>query len=139
MPTIEKTYDLPFEVGTVYSAWISPETVIPPATSMDIEPVVGGHYRLFMQADGFTSRSEGRFLLVRPETRLRYTWEWNGDGEITEIDVTFEDTGGNTRLTICHGGFRSAESAAMHDAGWDSYIEGLGRFIADRDRAGTES
>ena len=41
---VEKTYDFPFPPDRVYAAWVSSDTVIPPATAMDIEPKVGGHY-----------------------------------------------------------------------------------------------
>lgn len=129
---IKKTYQLPFPVERVYEAWISSRTVIAPATAMDINPVVGGHYRLIMDSPDFAATNEGVFLEVRPGSRLKYTWEWNGDGAVTEIAVDMRETGGGCDVTITHGGFRDQASMEQHADGWDSYIEGFTAFLADR-------
>ena len=99
---IEKVYDMPFSPEAVYAAWVSSDTVIPPATAMDINPVVGGHYRLVVKSDEWDTQNEGKFLEVEENKHLRYTWEWNQDGDVTEIEVTF---------------------------GWDGYIKGLAAFM----------
>ena len=128
---IEKSYELPFPPERVYAAWVSSETVIPPATSMDIDPRVGGHYRLIMETPDFSSSNEGEFLAVRPGEHVRYTWEWNKDGEVTEIEVTFSATESGTRIDLVHTGFSTDESASTHDSGWDSYIAGFTGFLRD--------
>ncbi len=122
---IDKVYDLPFPLEQVYAAWVSSETVIPPATGMDILPEVGGHYRLIMETPEFTGRNEGTFSRLEPEQRVTYTWEWNGDGEVTEIDVRFEESDTGTRVSLTHSGFTKDESVSNHNTGWDSYIEGF--------------
>ena len=126
---IEKTYGVPFSPERVFAAWVSSETVIAPATAMDIDPRVGGHYRLIMESEAFTARTEGIFLAFDDGKHLRYTWEWNRDGEVTEIDVTFLPIDAGTRIEIRHSGFTKEEIAGAHDAGWDSYIEGLVNFL----------
>ena len=122
---IAKTIEIPFSADAVYRAWVSSDTVIPPATSMDIDPVPGGRYRLLMETPDLSMRNEGRFLVVTPGKHIRYTWEWNGDGEVTEIDVTFIPISGGAEVRLHHSGFRSDESRSMHDSGWDSYFAGL--------------
>ena len=122
---INKSYDLPFPVERVYAAWVSSGTVVTPATAMDIDPVVGGHYRLIMESPGFSARNEGKFLAVDEGSHVRHTWEWNGDGEVTEIDVTFSDSSYGTLVTILHTGFQKQESVDNHNSGWDSYISGF--------------
>lgn len=129
---IDKTYLLPFPVELVYSCWTSSKTVIPPATRMDIDPVVGGHYRLFMEMPDAKMSNEGRFLEVVSDQLLKYTWEWNGDGEVTEITVRFNARENGTEIHILHTGFATKESAVMHDSGWDSYVDGLIAFISDK-------
>ena len=126
---VVKDYQLPFPPDVVYSAWVSSDTVIPPATRMDIDPVIGGHYRLIMESAEFTGRNEGMFLIVEPGHRVRYTWEWNGDGEVSEIDVSFFPAGNGTRVSLVHSGFRKRQSVESHDQGWDSYIAGLAEFL----------
>jgi len=73
--------------------------------------------------------NEGRFIEVTPNAYLRYTWQWSGDDEITEIEVTFAAHEQGTQLRLQHGGFLSADSRTNHDTGWNSYITGLTAFI----------
>lgn len=126
---IEKQYDVPFSPEEVYAAWVSSDTVIPPATAMDINPVVGSHYRLVVKDDQWDTQNEGEFLEVEENKHLRYTWDWNKDGDVTEIDVTFAAAPMGTRLTLVHSGFSSQDNHDNHDAGWDGYIKGLTAFI----------
>lgn len=129
---INKHYDLPFPVETVFAAWVSSDTVIPPATGMDVLPEVDGHYRLIMETPDFNGRNEGKFLLVEPNTRVIYTWEWNNDGEVSTVDVSFKASDEGTRIDLVHNGFTSNESVTNHDSGWDSYIEGFTRHLSER-------
>ena len=129
---IEKTYQLPFPPKQVYDAWVSSETVIAPATAMDINPVIGGHYRLIMKMPDFEGRNEGKFLTVNPGKQVVYTWEWNGDGEVSTIDVTFSQTETGTEIRLSHTGFQKQESVDSHDSGWDSYITGFTAFLEEQ-------
>ena len=99
---------------------------------MDIDPVVGGHYRLTAKMPGYVGKNEGKFLAVEPGKHLRYTWEWNGDGDVSEIDVTFTASGDNTTLTLIHSGFSNQEGIDSHDSGWESYIAGLTEFLRSK-------
>lgn len=126
---LEKTYELGFPVAEVYEAWVSSDTVIPPATSMDVLPTVGGHYRLIMETPEFSGKNEGEFLLVEPQQRVTYTWQWNEDGEISTIDVKFSATDSGTSIQLKHTGFTKPESVTNHDSGWDSYVEGFTRHL----------
>ena len=128
---INKHYELPFPVEMVYTAWVSSDTVIPPATSMDVLPEVGGHYRLIMEMPDFIGRNEGEFLLVEPNARVTYTWEWNNDGEVSTIDVRFKPSGEGTSIDLVHNGFTSDESVTNHDSGWDSYVEGFTKHLSE--------
>lgn len=122
---IDKTYVLPFSVAQTYAAWVSPDTVIAPATRMEVSPVVGGLYQLFIEGGENNTNCEGLFDIVEPENRLRYTWQWDGDNEITVVDVSFKPAGERTEVRIRHSGFERKDSFEKHDKGWDSYIDGL--------------
>ena len=122
---LTKTYELAFPVATVYRAWVSSETVIPPATAMDVLPEVGGHYRLRIDLPDFKGRNDGVFSAVVPEEHLRYSWEWNSDGEVTEVDVRFAVSAVGCRIELRHSGFQDDASLERHALGWDSYIEGF--------------
>lgn len=122
---IEKHCRLPFGVKQVYATWISSDTIIAPATRMDINPVIGGHYRLFIEGPEFTAACEGAFSKIIPNELLQYSWEWNGDGGISEITVKFKGSDISTDIQLTHDKFATEESVSMHDTGWDSYIDGL--------------
>ncbi len=77
---------------------------------MDINPVKGGHRRLFVTTTEFSMNNEGKFLKVNPGKRLRYTWEWNGDGEVTEIDVTFAPIAKGTKVRLLHSVFGAGKA-----------------------------
>jgi len=126
---IEKTYEIALPTDQVFAAWVSSDTVVAPATAMDIDPVVGGHYRLIMETPEFSGRNEGIFLEVEDGKHVRYTWEWNGDGEISEIDVVFMATDSGTRIEVVHSNFAKQESVDQHSSGWDSYIDGFKTFL----------
>ena len=130
---IEKTYSLPYPQAVVYAAWVSSSTVIPPATAMDIDAVVGGHYRLIMESDAYSGRNEGEFIEIVPGEFLHYTWEWNADGNISNIRVRFSSDGDDySQVHLVHSGFVDAAAAKAHADGWDSYIAGFERHLAKR-------
>jgi uncharacterized protein YndB with AHSA1/START domain len=129
---INKCYDLPYPVEQVYLAWVSSSTVIAPATAMDLKPEIGGHYQLTIVSEDFSRVNHGCFLAVEPNRHLRYTWEWNFDGEITEIDLTFTQTAQGTRVDLTHTGFLKQQSVDRHNSGWDSYIQGFCRHLASQ-------
>lgn len=122
---ISKQYDLPFSVETVYDAWIFSETLIPPATRLDITPKVGGEISLWIETAQLNARMRGVFKVIIPYQKLIYSWEWNQDGEETEVTVEFSKLEKGTRVNISHTGWRKEESRKTHEAGWDSYIQGL--------------
>ena len=131
--TIDSTWFLPFPPERVYAAWVSSDTVIPPATKMDVLPEVGGHYRLVARNDTMTMSNEGVFVEVEPNRHLAYTWQWAGDEEITRIDVLFSPHAEGTELRLQHSGFLTDESRSNHDNGWTSYVAGLIAFISEQD------
>ncbi len=129
--TLTKTYQLPFSLKHVYTAWVSSTTVIAPATSMDIKPVAGGHYTLIIDTPEFKTRNNGIFNRVEYMQRLVYSWQWLQSPEKTEIDVRFSAANNGTQIILIHSGFLDTDSQAMHDSGWDSYISGLHQYLAE--------
>ena len=124
MSTFEKTYQVPFDAATTYAHWVSSDTVIPPAATMNIDPRVGGVYQLVMPG-GFSMN--GTFTQVEPGKALKYTWLWDGDDEESVVSVTFSENADGTAVHIVHGEFATQAAYNNHATGWDSYVDG---FIA---------
>lgn len=127
---IDREFKLPFPRDVVYAAWVSSDTVIPPAVAMEIKPEVGGIYKLTAEGPGFTAVAEGHFDIVEPVERVRYSWEWNKDGNVSNIDVRFTDAADGTHIHLLHEGLHDAESFKNHDNGWTSYLAGLEQYLA---------
>ena len=72
----------------------------------------------------------GVFSEFSENTHVRYSWQWDGSEEATEIDVTFAGHPDGTEIRLTHSGFQSAESREMHSTGWDSYIDGFKAHLA---------
>ena len=128
MQAFDKTYPLPFDVASVYAHWVSNDTVVAPAVRMDIEPWVGGAYRLVMPGEVMMN---GVFSEVVPNTALTYSWQWHGSEELTQVNVQFNDTEGGTDVHIVHSGFASQDSYDNHASGWDSYIAGFTLLVGN--------
>ncbi len=122
MQTFSRTYRLPFAPAVVYTHWLANETVIPPAAAMEIDARVGGTYKLIMPG-GFSMT--GTFSRVEPNRALAYSWNWQGDDEVTEVRISMTPRDEGTELHIEHSGFTSQRSYDNHANGWDSYIEGF--------------
>lgn len=123
--SINKKYILNFPRTLLFEAWISPDTVIPPVSRIEVDPKVGGFLKLMVETPQGASTMVGEFLTVSYHKQLVYTWQWDNNGEITKITVDFKEVENGTEISISHAGFHSQSSQATHDTGWDSYINGL--------------
>ncbi len=128
---LSKSYEIDATVEQVYGAWVSNDTVIPPATAMEVDPKEGGIYRLVASFDGQESTMIGRFKTVRPLEHLEYSWEWNHDGDKSWVRVDFTDLGGRTRVNLEHDAIDTEETMGNLSYGWDSYLAGLEKHLQE--------
>jgi uncharacterized protein YndB with AHSA1/START domain len=139
---IERTIAAPAE--RLYRAWLEPEIIKqwmePGSFSVsraEVEPVVGGKYRIWHAIDGDDHggfESEIRELV--PNEKIVFAWGFVGpdrDGPVydSELTVTFEENQqGETRLTLTHerlDALRAAmpEGAANVGIGWEMVLDKL--------------
>ncbi len=129
MHLINKTYTLAAPKKRVYELWLSPDTLVPPATQLEIEPHPGGIYKLTSFVNDREWVMNGKFIELIRNEKLEYTWEWNNDGEQSTVTVTFVESHGMTRVDVTHKNLPSEESKAQHEAGWDNYIQGFRAYL----------
>ncbi len=127
--TIHKQYQINLPKEKLFEAWVSPDTVISPVDRIEVEPREGGVMRLIVDMPEGESVMTGKFQTFSYPSHLVYSWEWDNDGEITQIEVTFNEIDSGTEVNIIHSGFIRQESLARHDAGWDSYVEGVVQLL----------
>jgi uncharacterized protein YndB with AHSA1/START domain len=108
--------------------------------SADLEPVPGGLFRVSPNGRDVV---EGRFLEVKPHTRIVFTWGFVGaDARIpagsTTVEITLTPERGGTRLRLRHHGLPLGEPQTGHGAGWSHYLERL-RTAAEGREPGPDS
>jgi uncharacterized protein YndB with AHSA1/START domain len=140
-------FDAPRE--EVWKAWTEPERLMrwwgpkdftSPSCKMDLR--VGGRYLWCMRwPDGRDNYTTGEFREIVPFERLVYTDSFaDADGNVvsgsyygmgeefpreTLVTVTFEDAGGQTRMTLRHAGMPAGEHGDMAIEGWNESLDKL--------------
>jgi uncharacterized protein YndB with AHSA1/START domain len=142
--TLTRVYDAPRDL--VWAAWTDPKRMAQwwgphhfsnPVCTLDVRP--GGKILIHMKApDGTVYPMTGTFTEIAKPERLVFTACAEGlDGTKyleSATEVTFEDQGGRTRLTV------KARAKGLHpmapqmlagmDAGWSQSLERLGALMA---------
>jgi uncharacterized protein YndB with AHSA1/START domain len=92
----------------------------------ELDPQPDGEY-IVTAPGGHVTR--GRYLLVDPPRRLRFTWGWEDMPDVppgsSTVDVTFEPDGEGTIVRLRHSGLPSDGQREMHRHGWTRYFERL--------------
>lgn len=123
--TIQKTYQSNLSKEILYEEWISKNMVIAPVVKLEINAVVGGDYKLYAESpDGIFTMS-GVFQEVNPNSKLVYSWQWEGTEEKTIVEVIFKERIGGSIVELRHAGFLTQESLDSHATGWDNHFNGL--------------
>jgi len=122
MSTISKSYVIEFPLELVFSKWVAEDTIVSPTERLEIEPWIGGAYKLFMNEG---SVMEGVFTEFAENEHVTYSWNWVGSDETATVDVTFRSHPDGTEIQLTHSGFESSTSYDNHASGWDSYIDGF--------------
>ena len=109
--------------------WWGPTDFTLPYCEQDFR--VGGKYRFCMRApDGSDHWVRGEYTHIHAPSRLVFTWlREDGEGDIwcdTVVEVTLEQRGTTTLLTLNQTTFATVAHCEEHAVGWN---ECLGRLI----------
>lgn len=135
--SLKRRLNAPAEL--VYSAWTEPERMghwFCPAQSevlyAESSTRVGGKYRVIMRTpDGEKHTAFGEYLLVVPNEKLVFSWQWVSEPEVvSEVTVTFESDGNATDLTLTHELLPTESSRDGHREGWTGALENLAAYLA---------
>jgi uncharacterized protein YndB with AHSA1/START domain len=132
---------LPAPRANVYGAMTDPEQLAKwwgpegfAATSVDFDPRVGGAYRIAMQPpDGELFHLSGDFRVVDPPALLAFTFRWDPpdpDDSETVAELSLEDRGETTEVSLTQGEFATEERRSLHQGGWTESFERLKRLLA---------
>jgi uncharacterized protein YndB with AHSA1/START domain len=117
--------------------WFGPVGVSTPRDQIEVEPRLGGVWRMTMIMDEDGSRSPIDAVITRivePELLEAHISAEAMGRESTHLDVsmtvTFEDVGGKTRLTLRQGPFPSRDWTDQTHEGWESSFTKLDALLA---------
>jgi uncharacterized protein YndB with AHSA1/START domain len=97
-------------------------------TRAELDPRVGGEFRIVMDCDESPVVHSGTYLEIDRPHRLVFTWS----SPITRfrdsiVTVTFQPSPGSTVVEIHQVGLPDEESQGLHRGGWSDILRELGR------------
>ena len=124
------------------SRWFGPRNH--QVAEVTVDPKVGGHYRIVMQAIGGKAFTVGGvYREITSPSRLVFTWKWENEdmgamGE-TLVTVTLDERraehGVETEVRLQHSGFPAPEARSAHNDGWGSSLNCLVDLVDPRGSA----
>jgi uncharacterized protein YndB with AHSA1/START domain len=104
--------------------WETPEAIV------DLR--VGGALRVVMRdpVGGVEHGGRGRYTEIERPSRLAFTWTWDGEERVTQIEIEFEEADGATTVRFTHSGLRDEASARSHEGGWSNCFDHLEEALA---------
>lgn len=113
----------------VFAAWLDPTSLqrwmrpgdVDRAT-VEIDPRVGGKFRIVMHHGGRSDAHWGEYLVIEPPSRLSFTWisEYT-DNKPTVVTVELLERNGGTEVVLTHRRL-PPERRDSHRSGWGSIL-----------------
>lgn len=139
MPTLKLTRTVDTAPEAAFSAWTDPEILAQwwwsdlPDTSYQLDPHVGGLYRIQSQAIGIGVR--GEYLAIDPPHGFSISWIWLTDGQdatldgvpvVDTVEVSFEsrEQGRQTAVTLEHTSVTELADSRI-EQGWHDVLDRL--------------
>jgi uncharacterized protein YndB with AHSA1/START domain len=135
-PTVGAMFELTEEaevsasVEKVWRDWTDAEAVVewiwPPRfeTRATIEPHREGRWEI--RSDIAELAVLATVLQVDEPERLRLAWRWDGEEQVTDVEVRFGARGdAATRITVHHAGFETEAERDSHVEGWSNCLQRL--------------
>ena len=128
---------IPASREEVFAAWLDPASLeqwmrpgdVARATA-EVEPRVGGKFRIVMTHGSRDHEHRGEYLAIEPPSRLSFTWvSANTDLLPTVVTVEFLERDGGTEVVLTHRRLPPAQRDA-HREGWTDIVRKLGETLA---------
>jgi serine/threonine protein kinase len=138
--TIRLEKHIPAPPADVFATWLDPAGMADwyaptddfGPTVAELDPRVGGRYRVGMLEPGKTERRfvSGQYCEVDAPRTLSFTWAWDSpvpDTQETQLTVELIPSGAGTDLVLTHERFRDVPHRNGHERGWQGCLERLAR------------
>ncbi len=128
---------LPVERERVFAAWLDPASLatwMRPGDMTDaiveVDPRVGGRFRILMQRDRDSYEHQGEYLAIEPPSLLSFTWiSAATDLRTTVVTVELHERDGGTELVLTHRRLPQ-ERVDSHRHGWTDIVRLLETELA---------
>lgn len=80
----------------------------------------------------------GEYRLIEPPSRIEFTWQWDGETEVTTVAVLLDAHPDGTELTFIHSGFADTTTRDDHVQGWSDCLDRLTAHLTTPDQTTTE-
>jgi uncharacterized protein YndB with AHSA1/START domain len=124
----------------VYAAWTDPQKIIQwfgrsdarrDSFQADIDPKVGGRFRVSFATDAEYYEVGGIYREVVPNQRLVFSWAWHSTPEReSQVTVSLKPDGDGTLLTVHHEQLFDAAARDGHERGWTASLDQLEIILA---------
>jgi uncharacterized protein YndB with AHSA1/START domain len=106
--------------------WMQPGDVV--HTTVEIDPRVGGKFRIVMTHGGGDADHWGEYLAIEPSL-LSFTWiSANTELQPSVVTIELEERDGGTELTLTHRRL-PAGKVESHRKGWADIVRKLGEAL----------
>ncbi len=127
---------LPAPRERVFAAWLDPLSLVhwmrPGAdatATAEVDPRVGGRFRIVMKHSGGVTEHTGEYLVIEPPSRLSFTWISEHTHQIpTEVTVECFERGQATELVLTHRRLPQDKTEA-HRRGWGTILQNLDQVL----------
>ena len=116
----------------VFAAWLDPDSLAQwmcpgdvLGADAEVDPRVGGRFRIVMRRDRGGVEHHGEYLAIDPPSFLSFTWiSINTDNRPSIVTIEFLDRGAGTELVLTHRGLPPIK-ADSHRNGWATIVAKL--------------
>ena len=123
---------IPVPRERVFAAWLDPKSLgqwmrpggMTDATA-EVDPKVGGRFRIVMIEGPKRYEHRGEYLVIRPPERLEFTWISEAtDHRATVVAIEFLERDAGTELVLTHRRLPPSQ-VGSHRAGWTDIMRKL--------------
>ena len=123
---------IPVPRERVFAAWLDPASLaawMRPAgitdVTADVDPRVGGKFRIVMARGPDQYEHTGEYLLIEPPSRLSFTWISQAtDHRTTAVTIELSEREGGTELVLTHRQLPPSQIES-HRSGWSDIVREL--------------
>jgi uncharacterized protein YndB with AHSA1/START domain len=138
--TLTVSREIAASAEVLFDAWLEPRSLgiwlrpsVVSQTRAELEPWVGGEFRIVMVRDDAELLHSGRYLEIDRPRRLVFSWSSPATGHRESIvTVTFQARADSTLVEIHQVGLADEQARAGHHEGWSDALRELEAFSDER-------